>query len=124
MQVTEKYLSRLRSAVRSNPSTFDKDDVTSAGLLLQQPLVQPLLLCSHLMEERGAERLMESPHQFSHHVIGKYCCGVDDLFIGLRRLAFLRLLCVFACVRELFSVTRSFSFFVCLSSLCVCFPSS
>lgn len=81
-QVTEKYVSRLRSAVRSSTSTFDKEDVISSALLLQEPLLQPLLLCSHLMDGHGAERLMESPHQFSPHVIGKYCCGTEDVFIG------------------------------------------
>ena len=84
LQVTEKYLSRLRHALGGFSSSFDKEDVISSAILLEQDQLTPLVLWSHLMDERGAERLQET-RLFSSSVVEKYSCGPQDVFIGETR---------------------------------------
>ena len=81
LQVTEKYLSRLRHALGGFSSSFDKEDVISSAMVLEQDQLTPLVLWSHLMDEHGAERLQET-RLFSPAVVAKYSCGAEDVFIG------------------------------------------
>ena len=81
VQVTEKYLTRLRHALRSFSSSFDKEDIISSAMVLEQDQLTPLVLWSHLMDEHGAERLQET-RLFSPAVVAKYSCGPQDVFIG------------------------------------------
>ena len=81
LQVTEKYLTRLRHALRSFSSSFDKEDIISSAMVLEQDQLTPLVLWSHLMDEHGAERLQET-RLFSPAVVAKYSCGPQDVFIG------------------------------------------
>ena len=81
LQVTEKYLTRLRHALRSFSSSFDKEDIISSAMVLEQDQLTPLVLWWHLMDEHGAERLQET-RLFSPAVVAKYSCGPQDVFIG------------------------------------------
>ena len=81
LQVTEKYLTRLRHALRSFSSSFDKEDIISSAMVLEQDQLTPLVLWWHLMDEHGAERLQET-RLVSPAAVAKYSCGPQDVFIG------------------------------------------
>ena len=81
LQVTEKYLTRLRHALRSFSSSFDKEDIISSAMVLEHDQLNPLVLWSHLMDDHGVERLHQT-RLFSPAVVAKYSCGPQDVFIG------------------------------------------